>query len=220
MKQISTNVVLTNKFAGYNDIFQVVKIRIADQNKANKGHHKNPYNSGMSTYLLDVERRIITGTLNKFNQIDISISSVFHDELLVDVNDNAKYYIVEHKYNILRKLEGPVHDELGFNVKLEAKLLQPTNDDLGKFEHYIPFVNERFKSNECAEYVARQKSICKINEMLRSSEYLETDVTIADVVYEMFKDHFVTSTFGGKASNKALTWFQSKKRNMCVRWDT
>lgn len=62
--------------------------------------------------------QVATETMNRRIDMGSIISSVIHDERLVDVNDNAKYIIVDNNDGIIRKLEEVVSDELGHNVKL------------------------------------------------------------------------------------------------------
>lgn len=84
----------------------------------------------------------------------INTSSVIYDELLVDVNMEMKCTIVEITDYIMCKLEERVDKELGFDIKPEAKVLEPTKQDIEIYKHQSPFVSDQYVSDE---YIAHHK---------------------------------------------------------------
>lgn len=70
-------------------------------------------------------------------KMGISISYVIHDDSLVHVNDDIDYDIVDNRDGITWKLKEVVHDEMGIEIRLDIKVLEPTADDMQHIYTYF-----------------------------------------------------------------------------------
>lgn len=105
LNQVGIKKELTSMFPGYINILKVVLNPITNKRETSTVYNQTIFNSTLFTYLQDVERQMKSVMTNNFMDMDIRTSSVIHDELLVDLQDNAKYGIDQNRDDIMCKPE-------------------------------------------------------------------------------------------------------------------
>ena len=113
------------------------------------------YDCALAVYMQDIERQIISVMIKTSKENNVFPSSIIHDALLFDINDNK--IIVDKKEEIMCILKQSVKDQLGWKVDFESKVIEPTSSDLDIYEKTKVFIkNENNEFDISTEVVSEE----------------------------------------------------------------